>query len=235
MKPDIPSHPCPAPTAAKACFSSHKRCTIERLSLSLFHSPSFFYSSLVLVLPVGKARCQPLPKAGQSALTLYANASPLAQLTHSFCAPHHHLLLHSLIYFFHLLLCNLLSLTLFPFPVLHIVVALQPPLPLLFAVSPSHFCQLPVLSLSIVIHFLASLSTLPCSFQRGTPSSFFFSLAQLDSRRLKLVQSFLGQRQTGKGRNSLYPSLSSSIFFTLSHIHTQPLLPQCLKGKPSSL
>lgn len=35
MKPDIPYPPCPAPTAAKACFSSHKRCTIERLSLSL--------------------------------------------------------------------------------------------------------------------------------------------------------------------------------------------------------
>lgn len=46
------------------------------------------------------------PKPGQSALTLYANASPLARLTHSFCAPHHHhhLLLHSFIYFFHLLL-----------------------------------------------------------------------------------------------------------------------------------
>ena len=70
MKPDIPSPPCPAPTAAKACFSSHKRCTIERLSLSLFRSPSFFYFSLVLILPVGKARCQPLPKAGHSALTL---------------------------------------------------------------------------------------------------------------------------------------------------------------------
>lgn len=79
MKPDIPSPPCPAPTAAKACFSSHKRCTIERLSLSLFRSPSFFYFSLVLILPVGKARCQPLPKAGHSALTLYSNAS-----THTF-------------------------------------------------------------------------------------------------------------------------------------------------------
>lgn len=29
------------------------------------------------------------PKPGQSALTLYANASPLAQLTHSLCAPPH--------------------------------------------------------------------------------------------------------------------------------------------------
>lgn len=63
MKPDIPSPPCPAPAVAKACYSSHKRCTIERVSPSLFHSPSFFYSSLVLVLPVGKARCQPLPKS----------------------------------------------------------------------------------------------------------------------------------------------------------------------------
>ena len=103
MKPDIPSPPCPALTAAKACFSSHKRCTIERLSLSLF-PPSFFYFSPVLVLPVGKARCQPLPKAGQSALTLYANASPQGPLTHSFCAPHHHLPRHSFIYFCHLLL-----------------------------------------------------------------------------------------------------------------------------------
>lgn len=108
----MPSPPCPAPAAAKACFSSHKRCTIERLSLSLFRSPSFFYFSSVLVLPVGKAGCQPLPKAGQSALTLYANASPQAQLTHSFCAPHHHLLLRSFIYFFHLLLHSP-SLTLF--------------------------------------------------------------------------------------------------------------------------
>lgn len=142
MKPDIPTPPCPAPAVAKACYSSHKRCTIERLSLSLFHSPSFFYSSLVLVLPVGKARCQPLPKAGQSALTLYANDSPLAQHTHSFRAPHHHLLLHSFIYSFHLLLCNPSLANTFPF--LHFILLLHfnyPSLCFLLLHSHSHSDQ----------------------------------------------------------------------------------------------
>lgn len=69
-------------------------------------SPSFFSFSPVLLLPVGKAKCQPLPKVGQSALTLYANASPLGN-------SHMHSVLPPLknapgfILFFSLLLCNL--------------------------------------------------------------------------------------------------------------------------------
>lgn len=167
MKPDIPSHPCPAPAAAKACFSSHKRCTIERLSLSLFHSPSFFYSSLVLVLPVGTARCQPLPKAGQSALTLYANASPLAQLTHAFGAPHQHLLLHFLIFFFYLLLCNPLSLS-------HVSLSSTPYCSCTSATPPSAFCcftfsLLPVASAFYLNCDPFSSISLPLSLHRLPP------------------------------------------------------------------
>lgn len=157
MKPDIPSLPCPARAVAKACYSSHKRCTIERLSLSLFHSPSFFYSSLVLVLPVGKARCQPLPKAGQSALTPYANDSPLAQLIHSFSAPHHHILLLSFIYFFP-------TFTLQSFSLQHFSLSCTSYCCCTSTISPSGFCLFTRLftpSSSIAIHLQASLTVLP--------------------------------------------------------------------------
>lgn len=63
MKPDIPSPPCPAPAVAKACYSSHKRCTIERLSLSLFHSPLIL---LFLPGPRSASRQGEMPTSPQS-------------------------------------------------------------------------------------------------------------------------------------------------------------------------
>lgn len=103
------------------------------------------------------------PKPGQSALTLYANASPLAQLTHSLCAPPTPTITYSsipsFIYFTSYSATPPPLLTLFPFPALHIVVALQPSLPLLFAASHSHFFyQSPVRSLSRLLSIFQHLT-----------------------------------------------------------------------------
>lgn len=87
MKPNIPYAPCPAPAVAKACKSTHKRCTTERLSPAPFHSTPFFSSYLVLVLPVAKARCQPLRKSrAECPHPLCKWFTTIPQLTHSFCA-----------------------------------------------------------------------------------------------------------------------------------------------------
>lgn len=53
MKPNIPSLPCPAPAVAKAYLSSHKRCTIERLSLSHSFTPPHSF------IPLWSSFCQP--------------------------------------------------------------------------------------------------------------------------------------------------------------------------------
>lgn len=216
MKPDIPSPPCPAPTAAKACFSSHKRCTIERLSLSLFRSPSFFYSSMVLVLPVGKARCQPLPKARAECphpLCKCFTTSP----THTFnlCPPTPpHLLLRSFIYLFHLLLCNPPSLSCTPYCCCTSTIPL------------SAFCcftlsLLPVActrSISVAIHLPASLTPLPLTPWNSVSLSFSpclslsHSLTHPDSN-LYTHSSAVARQASAETPFTL--SLSSSIFHSL--------------------
>lgn len=88
------SLPCPAPSAAKACSSSHKRCTIETFSLARS------LPLILLFLPGPRSASRQrrganlTPKPGQRALTLYARASPLVRLTHSFGARNIHQLQH---------------------------------------------------------------------------------------------------------------------------------------------
>lgn len=76
------------PPVAEACKSSHKRCTIERLSPSLFHSPTLgsFIPSRSWFLPVVKARCQPLHQSRADCPHPLCKWFTTTRLTRSFCA-----------------------------------------------------------------------------------------------------------------------------------------------------
>lgn len=171
-------------------------------------------------------------KPGQSALTLYANASPQPQLTHSFCTHHHSLIIPS-IYFFHLLICNA--------SLLHFSLFLRPLLLLHFTHFSHHFLPFHALTstnchFSIAIHLPAFLPPLPThSILCGTPSH-----RELDSPRLKLVTCTLTPHcQTGK---CITPPIITNpqhhhphhLFLPLSHSHaTTTHAGTSLKGKDS--
>lgn len=173
-------------------------------------------------------------KPGQSALTLYANASPQPQLTHSFCTHHHSLIIPS-IYFFHLLIC-IASFLHFPFSCTLYCCCTSPTSLTTFYHSTPLLLQ--TAHFSIAIHLPAFLPPLPThSTLCGTPSH-----TELDSPRLKLVTCTLTPHcQTGK---CITPPIITNpqhhhphhLFLPLSHSHaTTTHAGTSLKGKDSPL